>query len=112
MESLRSDLAASGKFRVVALDCPPAGCPMSSSPPDELVAAGKAGAAYVLVGGIHKMSTLVQWASVQIRDVGLQKVVFDRLLTFRGDDDASWRHAEEFLARDILRETAVKSDER
>jgi Protein of unknown function (DUF2380) len=112
MEQLRGDLAASGKFRIVTLDCPTAGCPTSSTPSDELVAAaGKAGAAYVLVGGIHKMSTLVQWARVQIHDASLQKVVFDRLLTFRGDDDASWRHAEEFLVRDILAETALKSGE-
>jgi hypothetical protein len=110
MESLRSDLMASGKFRVVALDCPQARCPASSSPPDELAAtAGKAGAAYVLVGGIHKMSTLVQWAKVEIVDVGTRRAVFERLLTFRGDDDASWQHAEAFLARDILKETAFES---
>jgi hypothetical protein len=103
MESLRSNLTASEKIRVVALDCAPVGCPGSSSPPQELAAAaGKAGAAYVLFGGIHKMSTLVQWAKVEIIDVAGQKVVFDRLLTFRGDDDASWWRAEEFLARDIL----------
>jgi hypothetical protein len=108
-ESLHSDLAASGKLRVVPLDCPPAHCPASSSPPAELAAAaGRAGAAYVLAGGVHKMSTLVQWAKVEIRDVGTQKIVFDRLLTFRGDDDAAWRRAEEFLARDILMETPFR----
>jgi hypothetical protein len=109
VESLRNDLATNGRFRVVTLDCPQARCTASSSPQDELVAAaGKAGAAYLLVGGIHKMSTLVQWAKVAVLDVSMQKVVFDRLLTFRGDDDASWRRAEEFLAHDILRETAFK----
>jgi hypothetical protein len=102
-ESLRGDLVKNGRFRILTLDCPPAGCPTSSTAPDELVAAAdKAGAAYVLVGGIHKMSTLIQWAKVEIVDVGMQKVVFDRLLTFRGDDDMSWQRAEEFLARDIL----------
>jgi hypothetical protein len=29
------------------------------------------------------------------------KVVFDKLLSFRGDTDEAWRRAEEFLARDI-----------
>jgi hypothetical protein len=112
MESLRSDLAAGGKFRVVALDCPPAACPSSSSPPDEIAAtAGKTGAAYVLVGGIHKTSTLVQWAKVDIIDIGRHKVVFERLLTFRGDADASWQHAEAFLARDILQQTVFKPGE-
>jgi hypothetical protein len=73
-----------------------------------VAAAGKAGAAYVLVGGIQKMSTLVQWAKVGILDVGRQKMVFERLLTFRGDDDTSWRRTEEFLARDILQDAAFK----
>jgi hypothetical protein len=108
-EALRSDLAANGKFRIVTLDCRTAGCPASATPPEELVAAaGKAGAAYVLVGGIQKMSTLVQWAKVGILDVGRQKMVFERLLTFRGDDDTSWRRTEEFLARDILQDAAFK----
>jgi hypothetical protein len=107
-ESLRGDLAANGTFRIVTLDCWPAGC-TSATPPEELVAAaGKAGAAYVLFGGIHKTSTLVQWAKVEILDVGLQKVVFDRLLTFRGDDDTSWQRAEAFLVRDILQDAAFK----
>jgi TolB-like protein len=108
-ESLRRDLAANGILRVVALDCSPSDCPASSSPPDKVAAvARKAGAAYVLVGGIHKTSTLIQWAKVEILDVGQQKVVFDRLLTFRGDNDTSWQRAEEFLARDILEDPALK----
>jgi Protein of unknown function (DUF2380) len=108
-EELQAGLAAGGTIRIVPLDCPPAGCPTSSGPPAELAAAaGRAGAAYVLAGGIHKMSTLVQWAKIEIREVGTQKIVFDRLLTFRGDDDAAWRRAEEFLARDILTATAFR----
>lgn len=108
-ESLRGDLSANGKFRVVTLDCPPAGGPTSSTPPDELAAAaGKAGAAYVVFGGIHKMSTLVQWARIEVLDVARRKVVFDRLLTFRGDDDMAWQRAQEFLARDILQDAALK----
>jgi hypothetical protein len=35
-------------------------------------------------------------------------VVFDRLLTFRGDDDTSWQRAEAFVARDILQDAAFK----
>jgi hypothetical protein len=108
-DALRSDLAANGTFRVVSLDCPAAGCAASVTPPGELVAAaGKAGAAYVLLGGIHKTSTLVQWAKVEILDVVQQKVVFDRLLTFRGDDDTSWQRAEAFVVRDILQNAAFK----
>jgi Protein of unknown function (DUF2380) len=108
-ESLRDDLAMSGKFRIVAFDCLPNSCPRSTAPPAELAAqAEKAGAAYVLFGGIHKESMLIQWAKIEILDVGKQKIVFDRLLSFRGDDDMAWRRAERFLARDILEQDALK----
>jgi hypothetical protein len=34
--------------------------------------------------------------------VKARKVVFDRYISFRGDNDAAWRHAEAFLVRQIL----------
>jgi hypothetical protein len=48
------------------------------------------------------MSSLVQWAKIQIADEEQGQVVFDRLLTFRGDTDEAWQRAESFLARDVL----------
>jgi Protein of unknown function (DUF2380) len=108
-ESLRANLAASGKFRIVSLDCSPDACSASTTEPAKLMAAAeKAGAAYLLFGGVHKESTLVQWAKIQVLNVGTRSVVFDRLLTFRGDDDTSWDRAEAFLARDILEQNAFK----
>jgi hypothetical protein len=109
VESLRSDLGTSGKFRIISFDCLPDACPRSTTTPAELVAAAeKAGAAYVLLGGIHKESMLIQWAKIEILDVGRQRIIFDRLLSFRGDDDTAWRRAEAFLARDILEQDAFK----
>src|ERR1700679_2914503 len=61
-----------------------------------------AGAAYLLISGFHKLSTLVQWAKFDIVDVKTRNVVFNRLVTFRGDDDKAWRHAESFIVREIL----------
>ena len=62
VSALRADLAAQQRWRLAALDrggsCQPADIPAS----DLLAAARKAGANVLLVGGIHKMSTLVQWA--------------------------------------------------
>ncbi|HEX7417554.1 MAG TPA: DUF2380 domain-containing protein, partial [Steroidobacteraceae bacterium] len=55
----------------------------------------------LLFGGIHKQSTLVQWANARIVDIERDKLVFDRLLSFRGDDDAAWQHAEAFLSREL-----------
>jgi hypothetical protein len=108
-DSLRADLATSGKFRIIPLDCQPSPCTAATSDPAQLIAkAREAGTAYLLVGGVHKMSTLIQWAKFDIVDVNTQDVVFDRLLTFRGDDDAAWKNAETFLEREILQQDVFK----
>jgi hypothetical protein len=101
--ALRTDLSASGKVRNVALDCPPNACSVGDINADRLLdKAQTAGAAYLLISSFHKMSTLVQWAKFDIVDVKTRKVVFNRLVTFRGDNDAAWRHAESFVVREIL----------
>jgi hypothetical protein len=108
-DTLRADLAAGGRFRLAPLDCPAAPCSAATGDPAALIARAKqAGATYLLIGGIHKMSTLIQWAKFDIIDVDTQHVVFERLLTFRGDDDAAWQHAETFLAREILQQQIFK----
>jgi hypothetical protein len=57
---------------------------------------------------IDKMSTLVQWVKFDILDVNTQDVVFDRLLTSRGDDDAAFKNAATFLEREILQQDVFK----
>ena len=101
--SLRADLAASGKVQNVALDCPPNACSIGDIDADRLLdKAQAAGAAYLLVGSIHKLSTLVQWARFDIVEVKTRNAVFNRLVTFRGDSDKAWAHAESFVVREIL----------
>jgi hypothetical protein len=101
--SLRTDLAASGKVRSVTLDCPAGACSVGELDPDQLLAkAQAAGAAYLLISSFHKVSTLVQWAKVDLIEVKTRNVVFNRLVTFRGDNDKAWRHAESFIVREIL----------
>ena len=101
--SLRTDLTASGKVRNVNLDCPPNACSIGDIDADQLLdKAQAAGAGYLLVSGFHKVSTLVQWAKFDIIDVKTRNVVFNRLVTFRGDNDKAWRHAETFVLREIL----------
>jgi hypothetical protein len=111
MASLRADLERSGRYHVVMPDCRPEPCSLQESDPAELLAASRrSGAKLLLFGGIHKMSTLVQWSKGQMIDLDTELVVFDRLLTFRGDDEPAWRRAEHFLAREILaRETLLTS---
>ena len=101
--SLRTDLAASGKVRNADLDCPPNACSVGDVDAGELLGkAQAAGAAYLLISSFHKVSTLVQWAKFDIVDVKTRSVVFNRLVTFRGDNDKAWRHAESFILRQIL----------
>jgi hypothetical protein len=101
--SLRTDLAASGKVRNAALDCPPNACSVGDIEVDQLLdKAQAAGAGYLLISSFHKVSTLVQWAKFDIVDVKTRNVVFNRLVTFRGDNDTAWRHAESFIVREIL----------
>ena len=62
----------------------------------------QAGAAFKVIGGIQKTSTLVQWAKVAVIDVGAKKILMDKLYTFRGDNDESWERAEIFVSREVI----------
>ena len=100
--ALQSDLSESGKYRIIPLTCGTEPCSARTDPLELQKAARAAGVRLVVIGGVHKTSTLVQWAKIQIADVEQGSVVFDRLLTFRGDTARAWRKAEAFAARDIL----------
>lgn len=101
--TIRSDLAGSGKYRVVTLSCAPAPCSASRTDPATLLAeARRAGAKLLLYGGLHKMSTLIQNSLVQVVDVDADKLVFDRLISFRGDSDEAWQRAERFLVGELV----------
>ncbi|WGD56026.1 DUF2380 domain-containing protein [Bradyrhizobium sp. CB1650] len=82
MTALRRDIAAGGRYR--------------------LAPTVQDGAAFKVIGGIQKTSTLVQWAKAAVIDVGARKVVMEKLYTFRGDNDEAWEHAEHFVVREIL----------
>ncbi|MGY4479388.1 DUF2380 domain-containing protein [Bradyrhizobium sp. USDA 3364] len=78
--ALRADVAAEPRYRLV-------------SPADE--------AQIKVVGGVQKMSTLVQWAKVAVIDVGASRVLYEKLYTFRGDNDEAWDHARIFVSREV-----------
>ncbi len=101
--SLRSDLTASGKLRSVVLDCPPNACSVGDIDANQLIGkAQAAGADFLLISAFHKVSTLVQWAKFDMIDVKPKKLSFERLVSFRGDNDEAWRRAEAFIVRDIM----------
>ena len=82
MAALRRDIGEGGRYR--------------------LVPSAQDGAAFKVIGGIQKTSTLVQWAKVAVIDVDARKVVMDKLYTFRGDNDESWERAEIFVSREVM----------
>jgi Protein of unknown function (DUF2380) len=102
MRSLHADLARSGKYALVSLTCQPDPCSITRTPPEELLnAARHAGARLLVFGGIHKESTLIEWAKVHAVDVQTDKPLFDRLFTFRGDTDEAWQRAEAFIVAQV-----------
>lgn len=74
---------------------------VEQAPRYRLVPSAQTAASFRIVGGIQKMSTLVQWAKVAVIDVGAKKIVMERLYTFRGDNDEAWDRAEAFVSREI-----------
>jgi Protein of unknown function (DUF2380) len=95
MTALRADFEGDRAFRVLPSSCPP-------SCTDGKQGSGDRVAAKILVtGGIHKLSTLVQWAKVTAFEFDSNRVVFERLFTFRGDNDEAWRRAEVFVSQQV-----------
>jgi hypothetical protein len=102
VEALRRDLASGGRYRIVRLACGAKPCASDTNPAEVQKAARDAGARLVVIGAVHKMSTLVEWAKIDVANEAEDRIVFDRLLTFRGDTDEAWKKAETFGAREIL----------
>lgn len=75
---------------------------ISADPRYRLVPSAQDGAAFKVIGGIQKTSTLVQWAKVAVIEIGAKKLVMDKLYSFRGDNDESWERAEIFVSREIM----------
>ncbi len=99
MSALRRDFSAEARYGQVSLTC--ANSCLDLDPEKFIRAAADAGARIVVAGGIHKLSTLVQWAKVQVIDVNARRVILEKLFTFRGDNDEAWSRAESFVFKEI-----------
>lgn len=100
--ALRNDLLASGRYRIVELNCGKDPCSVANQIPSDLIdAAKRAGARLLLYGGVHKTSTLIQNMKAQVVDISADKLVLDRFISFRGDTDEAWQRVEQFLAQEL-----------
>jgi len=101
MVALRSEFAADQRLRLIDPPCASA-CIADATATDALRhVATEAGAQVVVVGGVQKTSTLLQWARTAAVDVASNRVIFEKMYTFRGDDDEAWRRAEIFVSREL-----------
>jgi len=106
---LRDQLSATGKYRIVPLSCAKPRCSAGTLDAQSLTdAARDAGARLLLYGGVHKMSTLIQFGKAQVADLDSDKLVYDRTISFRGDNEEAWRRAGEFLAADLTNQNPTK----
>ncbi|MFA9461682.1 DUF2380 domain-containing protein [Thiohalorhabdus sp. Cl-TMA] len=95
---LREQLSAGEEYAAAPLQCGAARCSAGSMAPADLIrAAEQAGGRILVYGGVHKMSTLVQWGKVYVLDLRTEKLLLDRLFSFRGDNDRAFRRAAGFL---------------
>ncbi|MER8828326.1 DUF3280 domain-containing protein [Mesorhizobium sp. M0938] len=100
--ALRDSLSGNRKIDLVALPCQTEQCTIRDPGLVDLSRQARtASAKYLLIGQMHKMSTLVGWVKFAVLDLNDNKPVCDRYLTYRGDTDEAWRRAAEFTARDI-----------
>ena len=101
MTALLDDVTADRRLELVPSSCAP-NCPIQGPAlRDRLRAASQAGAQILIIGGIHKMSTLVQLARTAAIDTTSQRVLFRKFFTFRGDNDEAWQRAERFVSEEI-----------
>jgi hypothetical protein len=100
-EGLYRQIAQPGRLESLHLDCG-TGCALDAAGVEALrQRAQEAGAAFILVGKVHKMSTLVMSMRFAVLDTASGKLVLERLLSFRSDNDDGWRHAGDYAAREV-----------
>ncbi|RWF69121.1 MAG: DUF2380 domain-containing protein [Mesorhizobium sp.] len=100
--ALQDGLSGNQKIDLVALPCRAEQCTIKDPGLVDLSKRARTvSAKYLLIGQVHKMSTLVGWVKFAVLDLNDNKPVCDRYLTYRGDTDEAWRRAAEFTARDI-----------
>ena len=95
---LRAKLSADGEFQVMPIECADPPCtPINMQPQRFIDASRRTAARYVVYGGIHKTSTLVQWGDVELLDLEANRLLLKRTVTFRGDTDEAFRRAAAFV---------------
>jgi hypothetical protein len=101
-ELVRENLSARGGATVVPIDCPEHPCtPIRMGSDVFIAAARRSGARFIVYGGIHKISTLVQGGVVEVLDLESEKLLLKRTVSFRGDNDEAFARAAGFVGETV-----------
>lgn len=102
VEILKQRLVAQAGLQIVEITCGRPVCSAGNGANAGLIdAARQADARLLIYGGIHKMSTLVQWGRVQVLDLDAERLLLDRSFSFRGDNDKAFERAAGFLVKTL-----------
>ncbi len=100
--TVRNALSTTDDIEVAPLACEGARCTASAVGLETLsLEARKAGANYLLIGEVRKMSTLIGGLKFAVLDLTTNKPTCDRFLSYRGDTDESWQRAAIYAASEI-----------
>ncbi|MBM3393881.1 MAG: DUF2380 domain-containing protein, partial [Betaproteobacteria bacterium] len=72
----------------------------------------QAGADYVLVGWVQKVSNLILNVNAGVREVQNGREILARSVDMRGNTDPSWQRAVTRLARDVIARLKEKTSTR
>ena len=70
--------------------------------------AGDVSTQILIIGIVHKLSTVLQGVRTAAIDTTSQRVVFEKFFTIRGDNDEAWQRTERF-ASDEVRDRLLES---
>jgi hypothetical protein len=96
-------LDATGNFTASPLQCPKPPCSAENLDQGDMVQdARRQHATLMVFGGVHKMSTLIQWGEFDVMDIASGRAVITKTITFRGDDADAWTHAGDYVAQMLV----------
>ena len=102
-ETLHAGLAGNPEITLVDLTCEMERCTHRSPGLDALVGQAMAsGAQYLLIGEVHKVSTLIGRANLAVLDLNDNNTLAcEQRLSYRGDSDEAWQRMAQYALRDI-----------
>ena len=102
-ETLYAGLAGNPGITLADLTCEMERCTHRSPGLDALAGQARAaGAQYLLIGEVHKVSTLIGRANLAVLDLeDSNTLACEQRLSYRGDSDEAWQRMAQYALRDI-----------